>query len=106
MAAWVPAVSCRSNSGPSALPLSPPQPFVRGATDAPPENVHRLKVLLHPATGILRAREFDGRLQWDKESPLVALADVTRWVGAVACRFRPGVLSCRATPQESVPTRP
>lgn len=60
------------------LPFSLPQPYVRGASDVPPENVHRLKVLLHPSTGILHAQEFEGRLVWDIASGPAAMGDILR----------------------------
>merc|ERR1719284_438988 len=55
-----------------------PEPYVRGASDVPPENVHRLKVLLHPSTGILHAQEFEGRLVWDIASGPAAMGDILR----------------------------
>eukprot|EP00798_Chlamydomonas_sp_ICE-L_P028688 gene28688-31856_t len=54
------------------------EPIVRGGKEPPPENVHRLKVLVDPATGILRATEF-GACGWEsKNVPAVAMADLMR----------------------------
>ena len=54
------------------------EPFVRGVTDAPPENVHRLMCLVRPDKGVLRGAEFSGRLEWDHDVRPAAIADVTR----------------------------
>jgi len=46
-------------------------------TEAPPENVRRLHVLLDDATGILRGGEF-GRVVWDSKARRASMADILK----------------------------
>ncbi|KAL3144011.1 hypothetical protein ABBQ32_003818 [Trebouxia sp. C0010 RCD-2024] len=54
-----------------------PEPITRDGQEPPPENVNRLKVLTHPASGILRSAEFSN-LQWDERSQPGCMADILR----------------------------
>lgn len=46
--------------------------------DQPPENVHRLEVLLNPSNGILYSHEFIGRVVYELENSLAPISDILR----------------------------
>ena len=76
-----------SPHAPPTLLVAPPaclehrtyaEPYVRGDSDVPPENVERLRILTQPGRGILYSTEFGSRVAWCRDSPLAPLADVTK----------------------------
>ena len=52
-------------------------PIGHGTSDPPPENADRLKVIMDPCIGALRATEFSG-LEWDDDAPRAKIADILR----------------------------
>ena len=55
-----------------------PQPATRAGPEPPPENTERLRVLVEPGRGSLRAAEFDGRVEWGGRVAPAPMGDLLR----------------------------